>query len=159
MKPITVEKFKVENTEDTARLFYDAVHIGAANFYDEPQREAWVPKIPDPAIWRDRLMSQHTYVAKSDGKIVGFMTVTSEGYIELAFVAPNYIGKGVAKCLYTFIEERAIQHGIKRLYSEASYLAKPFFERQGWQVVKKQSIKRANIILTNFVMEKYLEQT
>ncbi len=46
--------------------------------------------------------------------------------------------------------------GVRRLYSEASHLARAFFERQGWSVVREQTVSPRGVPMTNFVMEKIL---
>ena len=84
------------------------------------------------------------------------MTVNSNGHIDLAFVAPEMTAKGAAKLLYAAVETAAIRMGVKRLHSEASHLARGFFERQGWSVVKAQTVSPGGVAMTNFLMEKYL---
>ena len=84
------------------------------------------------------------------------MTLRADGLIDLAFVAPDVAGQGVAKPLYDAIEAEAKGRGLARLHAEASLLARPFFERQGWSVVGRQSVERDGVALTNFVMEKAL---
>lgn len=153
---ILVRLFEAADADAAAQIFYDAVRIGAAEFYDEAQRAAWAVDVPDSDVWRDRLLAQPTFVAISDAQLVGYMTIAADGYIDLAFVRPDRIGTGVAKALYDAVEAKAIELGASRLYSEASYLAKRFFERQGWVVVKPQIIERHGVTLTNFVIEKLL---
>lgn len=153
---IQIRQFRNEDAEAAAQIFYDAVHIGATEFYDEAQRSAWAVEVPNSDAWRDRLNAQITFVATSDKQLVGYMTLADDGYIDLAFVRPDRIGTGVAKALYNAVETKAIEFGASRLYSEASFLAKRFFERQGWSVLKQQTIERHGIKLTNFVMEKQL---
>lgn len=52
--------------------------------------------------------------------------------------------------------ELARDIGVTRLTSDASYLARQFFERQGWSVIKEQTLTRHDVSMTNFLMEKYL---
>ncbi len=85
------------------------------------------------------------------------MTLAAEGYIDLAFVAPDAIGHGIGKALYDAILSEASNLGVPRLHAEASHLARPFFERQGWSVVKSQTVTRGDdVAIPNFVMEKIL---
>jgi len=44
----------------------------------------------------------------------------------------------------------------RRLHTQASEMAKPFFEKHGWILLKTQKITRENIELTNHKMEKHL---
>lgn len=156
MEEISVRGFLVGDTEATAQIYFDAVRLGTHDHYTENQRQAWAPRVPDGLEWRDRLTNQTTLVAECDDRVVGFMTLNDDGHIDLAFVAPAFIGKGVAKRLYDVILTEAVARGLSRLHTEASLLARPFFERQGWSVVKQQSVHTRGVFLTNFVMEKQL---
>ncbi len=91
-----------------------------------------------------------------EGKIVGFMNLAPNGYLDLAFVHPDWIGKGVAARLYERLENYARAEGMPSLDSDASLFARPFFERQGWRILKEQQPVRNGVSLTNFHMEKKL---
>ncbi len=156
---INIRGFRNDNVQPTARIFFDAIRLGTAGYYDERQRKAWADKVPDTDEWRQRLQRQYSFVAEVNAKPVGFMTLDAGGHIDLAFVAPDWIGKGVGRALYERIEAEARGLGIPRLDTEASYLARPFFKRQGWLVVRQQSVELGSVSLTNFVMEKRLGKT
>ncbi|MEO1223666.1 MAG: GNAT family N-acetyltransferase [Pseudomonadota bacterium] len=153
---VTVRRFEDRDAEATARIYFDAVRVGARDHYDEAQRRAWAPSVPDTPPWRARLKSQTSFVAERGGAIVGFMTLKPDGCVDLAFVAPEAMGTGVAKQLYERLLAEASGMGLCQLRTEASHLARPFFERQGWSVVNQQTVERDGVALTNFVMEKDL---
>ena len=52
--------------------------------------------------------------------MVGFMTLDTDGYIELAFVRSDLSGRGIGQSLYKLIEARVVADGIERLTTEAS---------------------------------------
>ena len=54
------------------------------------------------------------------------------------------------------LEESAAGQGCRRIYTEASITARPFFERWGYQVVKPQEKPLRGQVFINFVMEKIL---
>ena len=156
MKNLYIRKFTDADAAATAHIFFDAVRSGATEYYDQRQRMAWAEKVPDTDEWCARLRSQNSFVAQLNARLVGLMTLDDHGHIDLAFVVPDLIGKGVARALYERIEAEALRRGIGRLDTEASYLAKRFFKRQGWSVVRQQSVVKGDVSLTNFVMEKHL---
>ncbi|MEM8586498.1 MAG: GNAT family N-acetyltransferase [Pseudomonadota bacterium] len=153
---VTVRWFEDADAEATARIYFDAVRIGAQGHYNEVQRRAWASSVPDTPPWRARLKSQASFVAERDGAVIGFMTLKPDGCIDLAFVAPEVMGTGVARQLYERLLAETASMGLRRLHTEASHLARPFFERQGWSVVKQQTVERDGVALTNSVMEKHL---
>ena len=156
MDDIIIRPFVSEQAAALAELFYDSVHQATAEYYNAAQRQAWAAEVPETARWQERLKAQHTFVATCNDSLAGFMTLRDVGYIDLAFVAPEFIGKGIGKRLYDRIEDEARLLGVQKLHSEASHLARRFFKRQGWIVTKEQNIQRGDILLTNFVMEKLL---
>jgi len=93
-------------------------------------------------------------VAEDETGVVGFMTVDKTGYIDLAFVRPDRIGTGVASEIYKRIEMASKESGQTRLFSNASELAKPFFEKHGWTVCRTQQVERHGAKMTNYRMEK-----
>jgi putative acetyltransferase len=93
MKNLRVREFVDDDVNATAQVFFDAVRLGAAEYYDERQRMAWAEKVPDTDEWRERLQSQHSFVAQLNTRLVGFMTLDGDGHIDLAFVVPDLIGK------------------------------------------------------------------
>lgn len=159
MESLNIRKFTDGDATATAQIYFDAVRLGTSEYYDERQRMAWAEKVPDTDEWRGRLESQHSFVAQLNTRLVGLMTLDDHGHIDLAFVVPDLIGKGVAKVLYERIEAEALRRGIGRLDAEASYLAQRFFKRQGWSVIRQQSVVKGDVALTNFAMEKQLVQS
>lgn len=156
LQNLTIRRLQDSDINPTRRLFHQAVNHGARTRYDAAQRSAWSPKPPDLDVWTDRLASQTTFVATLNDRVIGFMTLAGNGLIDLAFVAPDVMGLGIAARLYEAIEAEARDRTIARLHTEASHLARPFFERQRWTLVREQAVSIRGQSLTNFVMEKYL---
>ena len=157
MADTRIRRFMPDDAAALAALFYESVHKGARRAYDKAQRRAWAPRIPDTDEWRDRLSAQTVLVAERNDNPIGFMTLREDGCIDLAFVAPDAIGQGVAKALYDDILEAAVQAGMPRLHAEASLMARPFFERQGWTVIAPETVVRDGVSLPRFRMEKRID--
>jgi putative acetyltransferase len=139
-----------------AQVFFDAVREGTRGHYTEAQRRAWAGEAPDPQGWRDRLKGMEGFAAEQEGRLVGFMTIDAAGFIDLAFVASAAVGRGVGFQLYRAVEARARELGASVLTTEASRMARPFFERQGWAVMAEQTVVKRGVELTNYKMRKAL---
>lgn len=138
----------------TFGVFYAAVHRGAAEAYSAEERAAWAPSPEPPPKWEAPLLSGTTLIAERRGQTVGFMTLGDDGYLDLAYVAPKQIGRGVGSALLQAIEGGARNAGLALLSTEASLVARPFFARHGWRETARQSVIRRGVALTNFRMEK-----
>lgn len=139
-----------------AGVFYRAVREGAGPEYSAEQRAAWAPAPPEVAAWDERLTPQKVFVAELDSRIIGFMSLKTDGYIDLAFVDPDHIGHGVAQMLYERLESHAREQGMERLYSDASARARILFERQDWIVEAAQKPIIRGVELHNYRMSKQL---
>ena len=154
---VTVRRFRDTDAAAAAAVFFAAVTTGARGHYGAEQRRAWGGEAPHPDHWAARLAAAHAFVAEVDRRVVGFMTVAADGLIDVAFVSPSMMGRGVAWRLYRHCEAEARRLGATRLHADASHLARPFFERQGWRVVTAQTVTIRGVALTNFKMEKALD--
>lgn len=135
-------------------IFWRAVQEGTKAAYDQRQRDAWARAPEAPPDWPDRLGTQITLVAERDGAAVGFMTLGHDGHLDLAFVAPEAMGTGVAAALHDRVLTEAAARGIDRLTTEASHLARRFLLRQGWREIAAQEVEIGGVRLANFRMAK-----
>ncbi len=146
-----------EDAGALAHVYFRAVREGAVDAYSPEQRAAWAPCEPEADKWRDRIAGLNTIVAESENGIVGFMSLNpDDGDLDLAFVLPEAKGTGVAKTLYAILENHARSRNMRRLHTQASHLARPFFERQGWTVHRENQVERQGVTLTNWIMDKSL---
>ena len=154
---LVIRSYVPDDAPELAKVFHRAVHEGAATKYSLDERHAWSPDLPTGPKWHDRLAGAETVVAEMDRRPVGFMTLdVPRAYLDLAFVVPEVMGQGVAGAVYAVLEGRARVAGLTRMTTEASLLAEPFFERQGWRLVARQKVDRLGVQLSNAVMEKSL---
>jgi len=150
---IAVRPFSLADAAPCRAVFYEAVHQGAAKRYSKEQRAAWAPSPDVPPLWGDRLADQITFVGESDDGIEGFFTLNHDGHLDLAFVRPRNMGSGLAGRLYDACFASPHASGLSRAYTEASHLARPFFQRRGWSVICEQEVERFGTLITNFQME------
>lgn len=95
-----------------------------------------------------------TVAVNLQSQIVGFSSITPQGYLHSMFVHKDFQGKGIATLLLEDIERHANQSGITKITSEVSLTARPFFEKQGYTVTTEQKRQANKLSLTNFWMAK-----
>lgn len=140
-------------------IFFRAVQIGAKGHYDQAQRDAWCPELPSPTPERcARLSRADTFVACDGKTVIGFMSLENDGHLDMAFVAPDHMGRGVATALHARVLQAARERGLTRLVTEASHLARGMFARQGWHVTAPETVTRNGVALDRFRMELTLEE-
>jgi putative acetyltransferase len=144
------------DAEPICRLFYEAVRTVNLAHYSPEQVRAWAPEVPDPHAWHGRMSGRHTLVAVEGSEVVGFAELEEDGHLDMLYCRPDAVGRGVGSGLYAAVEERARGLGAGRISTEASITARPFFERRGFAVLRRNTVSRGGIGLTNFSMEKAL---
>lgn len=147
---VTLRPYRAADRAACAAVFFRAVREGAAGAYDAAQREAWAPDGPEEGA--DRLLDEWCLVAERGGRVAGFMAMTPEGYLDMAFVLPEEMGRGTAGLLYDALLAKARAAGLSRLTVHASHLARPFLERRGWQVEAAERVARNGQSLDRFAM-------
>lgn len=134
-------------------VMFDAVRNGPSK-YTEAQRAAWVPERRGGPEWEARLGRQVIAVARDADRIVGFMSLEPEGYIDFAYIRPDAQGTGLFRRLFGKIEEYAKTHGETRLWTHASLMAQPAFATVGFVVVEHQAVEIGDQSFKRAMMEK-----
>lgn len=138
-------------------VLYASVHGGTDRFYSPAERMAWAPDPTPPEGWQDQLLAGYCCVATDhEDRIIGFMTMAEDGFLDFAYVTPDWMGRGAAAALYDRIEDWARTQSLSLLTTEASHLSQRFLTRRGWITTARQSVIRHSVALTNFRMEKPL---
>ena len=154
-----IRDYDAGDAPEIARLFYETIRSVNRADYSEEQVRAWAPGVPDPEEWHARMAGRRTLVAEEDGEVVGFVELEGDGHLDMLdmlYVREDAVGRGVGRRLYKAAEREARGRGLGRIFTEASVTAKPFFERQGFRVMRAQTVLQRGTRLTNFVMQKDL---
>ncbi|MCW5749571.1 MAG: GNAT family N-acetyltransferase [Alphaproteobacteria bacterium] len=152
-----IRPYRTDDAVQIVRLFHDTVHLVNRRDYAPAEIAAWAPRIPDPQAWDIRMRANRTLVADFDGEVGGFAELTMQGHVEMLFCQAGRIGTGVGQALHESIEEAARLAGMDRLTAHVSITARPFFERQGFRVLKERRVERGGVVLVNYAMAKSLE--
>jgi putative acetyltransferase len=149
---ITVRKFKSGDEDGAWDVFYSSIHQVCSKDYSEEQIHAWAPADLDPSIWISKIQSIKPFVAVTGEKIIGYADLQKDGKIDHFFVHGDHQAEGVGGSLMKKIIEKGVNN--KRLYSEVSHTAKPFYEKYGFNVTKVQLVKMHGVTLENNIMER-----
>jgi len=136
------------------RLFYETIRSVNRADYSEEQVEAIAPSVPDPQEWHARMAGRRTLVAEEAGEVVGFAELEGDGHLDMLYLRGDAVGRGIGWQLYSEIEREARGLGLRRIFTEASITGRAFFERQGFRVVREQTVSRRGVEMTRFAMEK-----
>ena len=136
-------------------LFQNTVLAINRRDYSQAEVEDWASCGDDLSNIENMIKTHYFIVAvNQQSEIVGFSSITSQGYLHSMFVHKDFQVEGIATILLNEIEQYAITNGIMRITSEVSLTARPFFEKKGYIVEEEQKRKANQLSLTNFWMAK-----
>lgn len=149
---IAIRSAQLSDGPQIGQLIYDTVRTVNRKDYTEDQVVAWAP---DPVIF-SVYDEGFAYVAESDGVILGFAYLTPKGLLSRFYVHRDFQGQGVGSRLLEVIEHKALEEGIKKMTTEASITAKPFFLAKGFIIQEQQTVVFRNTQFINYKMYKYI---
>lgn len=149
---VHLRRWASDDAIECLNVFRRAVHEGAAEKYNAAQRNAWAPITPPTGPVFERLSDQWAWVGIDHDQIIGFMTMAKNGYLDMAYVLPDYMGAGVSGRLYDVLITDARDAGLTDLTVDASHLARQFFAKRGWRVDTPETVTRDGIKIERFKM-------
>lgn len=151
-----IRKGNTADLADMKLLFAETITDVCKEDYNNEQIEVWKSGTENEERWLKVIEKQHILIAVSENKMIGFCTLDQGNYIDLLFVHKDYQHQGIAKALYTQIEQEALQQEAFILNADVSKTAKPFFEKMGFKVNAEQTVHLKGVDLINYKMSKNL---
>jgi putative acetyltransferase len=153
---VTIRTYQPDDAAGVADVFYRSVREVALSDYTTEQVRAWVPGRWDAEQEHLRSGDGRLVLVAADGRgrVVAFIDLEPDGHIDRLFCAPEAAGRGIASQLYDGIETAAREQGVGRLFTEASELARRFFERKGFIALERQDKILRGVPIHNYRMAK-----
>lgn len=141
---------------DTIReLFYQTINTVNTKDYTPEQIKMWASGADNREKWIEKIKEQFFYVALHDGVVVGFASVTDQGYLDFMFVHKDHQGQGIGSALIDTLETKTKELALSEIYAEVSITARPFFSAKGY-ATSKQYVKMVNgVAFDDAVMVKF----
>jgi len=152
---------QISDYDALGALMYEAVHAEPSP-YTAAQRAAWMPKPRSGQDWHLRLARQKVLMAcDHDGRAIGFMSLEptntpESAYVDFAYIAAAYRGRGLFRQLYDRIEVAALADGATQLSTHASLMARPAFAKMGFVISAQEDVEMGQELLRRFAMDKWL---
>jgi len=156
MSAVSLRPYLPADARRCAEIFRSSIEELAADDYDQDQREAWASRADDEQAFGAKLKEALTLLAVIEGAVAGFASLKGGEEIDMLFVAPEFARQGAGRTLVEALTKLAQARGAKRLTVEASDVAKPLFEGQGFTAQKRNLVRKGEQWLANTTMTKTL---
>jgi len=143
---------------DLQKIYVETIEEICIQDYNQQQVDVWKSTVENTARWTAVMNNQLVIVAERNNKIVGFGTLRDGNYIDFFYIHKNFQRQGIAQNILSQLETHARKSGNFKITSDVSITARPFFEKNGFTILKEQKNLRKGIELINYKMEKNLQQ-
>jgi len=139
-------------------IFCGAVLQTGRRGYSDQQVRVWASQAAEADEYDERAADGRLILVAVDeqNKPIAYIDLEQDGHIDHLFCRPDAGRKGVASALYDELERAAAGWKLERLYVEASEIARPFFARKGFTLIRRNEFDVEGTPMHNYVMEKFL---
>ena len=152
-----IRKFKPGDEKELFALFFNTIRKVNIRDYSQAQVEAWAPDDIEMDVVFQKFRDIKPFIALKSNRIIGYADIQPDGYIDHFYCHHDFQGQGVGKQLFAMLEQTAREKDIRRMYSNVSVTARPFFEVMGFSVETEQLVEVGEQKLKNYRMVKLLE--
>lgn len=142
----------IEDLPALHQLYTETIRHTCKNDYNADQIDVWVSSIENTSRWINAITTQYFLVAEIDHQLAGFASLKDGNYLDFMYVNKDFLRRGVANKLFQELLREATRLKTNGLSSDVSKTARPFFEKKGFKVVKKNTNLIKGIEIVNFRM-------
>ena len=137
-------------------LIKETVHSVCTKEYTKKELDAWAPEKFDVARFKKALSPCYNLVAVTDSKIVGFISVEKDGFVNRLYTHKDFLRKGIATRLLNEAEKWAVESGLRELSLDSSKTAVDFYIKSGFYKAGISVLEKDGVVFRNTVMKKTL---
>jgi putative acetyltransferase len=159
---VTIRRFREGDAEAVAALTLAAIRVTGSRAYSAKQIAAWAARHPGPERFVARAAKGDLIrVAVDDADCpIAYCVLEADGHVDMLYSHPDHAGRGLGRLMLAEAELAARALDITRLFTEASELARPVFERAGYRLLHRRDFTigppGAPVAIHNYAMEKRL---
>lgn len=155
-RQINIRQATTADAAEIMRLFHDTVQAVNSRDYSPMQLSAWTSPEKDALHWAARQDNRLVFVAEQVTQISGFAELEKSGHIDCFYCHKDFQRQGAGTALLHQIMETAEGIGAKRLLTEASTTALPFFLHHNFTVLSARKVVHRGIVFLNYKMTRPL---
>lgn len=143
--------------QEVKDIMLAAIRDIGARRYSPAQIEAWHGRAAKFDVAARIDSGASVLVACDSGDApVAYALIERDGHFDHLYCRPDHAGHGLGTRLIEAVEALAAQWGLARLFTEASELACPVFERAGYTRLHRRDLDLGGVAIHNYAMEKRL---
>lgn len=157
-----IRPFRISDADEVSALTAAAIRRIGTRAYAPEQVAAWAARHPGPERFVARAAKGDTILvaATATDCACAYAVLEADGHLDMLYTHPDHTGRGLGGRLLAEAEAAARAAGLSVLFTEASDLARPVFERAGYALLHRRDFaigpETAPVAIHNYAMEKRL---
>ncbi len=153
---MAIRPYQPSDAERLAEIFRLAVtHIGP-QAYTPQQVVAWAAGAGDPQSFGRRLSQGSCLILEKATKAIAFGQFIPPDDLAMLYCHPSFARLGYATRLCEELEFIASKNRTSTLYTKASELSRPLFQKQGYKTIDQETVTLAGVAFKRSIMAKRL---
>ncbi|MBA4043930.1 MAG: GNAT family N-acetyltransferase [Erythrobacter sp.] len=158
---VITRRYRDSDAPVIAALTLAAIRQTALKAYSPEQVSAWSARYSVERLIQGATKGDWIRVAvDADDAPVAYAVMETDGHVDMLYCHPNHTSTGLARHLLAEAEMAARALGVAQIFTEASELAKPVFERAGYSLLHRRDFtipfEGREVAIHNYAMEKRL---
>lgn len=129
---MTIRKATIIDISEISQLFYQTITTVNTKDYNAQQIETWASGADNKTFWEEQIEKQYFIIAENPNCLVGFASLTNDGYLDFMYVHKNHQNQDIASALLESILAEAGKLKLTKIWTDASITARPFFLNKGF---------------------------
>ncbi len=154
---INIRKANHNDVTAITTIFKETIQTVNAKDYSPEQIALWVSGGDDIQKWLDRIDEHYFVVTEENDQVTGWAYLSNGNYFDGLYIHKDHQGKGLATLFLKHFEEKVRENGHDQMDSDVSITALPFFEKHGFEIVRKQQKEFKGLIFENYIVTKKLQ--
>jgi len=134
------------------QLYASSVRSAGVEAYPPEAVAAW-SSFSEAPEFEGFVLRNRTIVVEDDTGLVGFGGADPSGRIASLYVRGDRLHEGIGTKILERLLARLLSEGVRRVWTEASELSRPLFERFGFVTVAEESVIRSGVPIRRCRME------
>ncbi|GGD43250.1 acetyltransferase [Emticicia aquatilis] len=152
-----IRKATIADNQAITQLFYETITSINVKDYDAQQIETWASSAENKDFWQEQIEKQHFIIVENDEYLLGFASLTTDGYLDFMYVHKNHQKQGIAGALLENILNEANRLNLTKIWTDASITARPFFLNKGFVIEKIYTKISKEVAFENAIMVRNLK--
>lgn len=153
-----IRAFRVEDADHLPGIFREAVSRLGPVAYSREQVAAWLTRLPEASQFCGHARDgSDIFIAPGDADLpAGYVLCHPDGHLDQLYCHPDHSRRGHGEQLVAAVEVSARERHLPAITTHASEIARPLFERLGYDVLRRRDFELGGVPIHNYAMMKRL---